>query len=174
MISSYRAKFDYIVIRPIYGIMVILAAASLFHKAWLMTLFFVFMIFVVGYVGGALHLPILSSKLVDGIPSFSDAEKIELDKPTSDDLFSIFKACFQLSFIIGIIASVITIYDGHGWLLAGLIGIGVYMLNAFVMAITFAFVVHQYAVGRLRSLASGLAIFWLPISAIVALAIFVI
>jgi hypothetical protein len=175
MVSTYRARFDYIVLKPIFFALLYWVGYSLYDKAWLMALFYVVMMLALGFVGAALHKTLSVRELVtrNYDPSLSDAELPSDPALSREDSGAIAKSSIGVSFIIGVIASVLASHT-HGWLFSVLLGVGIWWLGTLVVGMIFGLVASQYAVGRLRSILPGLILFWLGVCAIVVPVIFVI
>lgn len=163
MVSAYRAQFDYIVLKPIWFLFLLLVGFSLYYRAWPMALFYVAIMFAIGYIGATLHKTLSYKELAAGTPSLSDAvvpqDPAEL---SHEDSHAVTSSCFRITFIIGVVASVLSAHN-HSWGFSIFLGLSIWLLGAVVVAIIFGLVARQYTVGRLRSIPQGLFLFWLGV-----------
>ena len=167
MVSSYRAKFDYLVLKPIWGMLLYLSGFSFYHDRWSMGLFLLFMVFPLGYIGASLHQVLSFRELAAGIPTLEEAaQHHDVDDVSAEDSSAVTRSCVRICFMVGLV-TVVFLFQSHGWGIAAATGLFVWWLGTLLTISLFALVVRQYAVGHLHSIPIGLLIFWSGIFAVV-------
>src|SRR5438128_2394918 len=108
MVSAYRAQFDYIVLKPIWFLVLCWAGVSFYNKAWLAGLLYLIMLLALGYVGARLHKSLSFKELAAGTPSLADASlRSDPTKLSYEDSRAVTSASLRVTFIIGIVASIL-------------------------------------------------------------------
>ena len=160
MVSNYRAKFDYLVLKPIWGILLYLSGFSFYHDRWSTGLFLLLMVFPLGYIGASLHQVLSFRELAAGTPTLEEAARhLDLDDVSAEDSLAVTRSCVRLCFMIGLV-TVVLLFQSRGWGIAAATGLVVWWLGTILTVCLFALVVRQYAVGRLISIPIGLLVFW--------------
>jgi hypothetical protein len=165
-VGNIRAKFDYIVLKPAWCLLLLEAGFYALQGSWLTATILLALAFSIGFVGAALHPDVPFHSLVRGVPTLRDAHS---EGPGADhhDYRAVVMACFGLSFLLGIAGSVLSVRADAGWGVSLLVGLGIWWFGAAITATLFGALLRMYASGRLRSVAIGLVAFWLTIGAIV-------
>lgn len=166
-ISAYRARFDFMVLKPAWAFLLFRAIVSLYHSSWFAGITLALMAFSVGMVGAGLHRSLSFKELAAGNPKLADAYALEnSEEPDFLDSRAVTKACLGLSFIIGL-GAVVFAFRSHGWLFCALLGLGIWWLAGMLFMIAFGLIERQFRLGRLRSVLLGMAIFWTSIGIVV-------
>ena len=154
-----------LVLKPIWFAFLLWAGFSFYDGQWVQALIYLAMMFVISIVGASLHKELTFRELADGNPSLADATAATDTELTSTEARSVTVASFKVSFILAVLAGVLTSH-AHGWLFILLVGFAVCWLGGGLILIVFG-VVELYAVRRLKSILAGMILFWLGLGAVV-------
>jgi hypothetical protein len=166
MASTYRAKFDFIVLKPIWFAFLLWAGFSFYDGHWVQALIYLAMTFVISIAGASLHKELTFRELTEGNPSLADATTATDTKLTSQEARLVTGASFKVSFTLAILVGVLASHV-HGWLFILLVGLAVCWFGAPLILFVFGVVERQYTVGRLKSIPAGVILFWLGLGTVV-------
>jgi len=133
-----RAKFDWMVLKPLWALFIISAIYYFLQKAWLTGFSMIVMAFLLGIVAASLHKEKSFVELSEGQPSFEEAfGNTDTAALTDEELLPVSKSLMKLSPIL-FIASLI-LAKHYGLKLSYALGLSavVAILGPWILAIPF-------------------------------------
>ncbi len=117
MTTSYRAKFDWMVLKPLWLLFIGISVSYFIQGEWLMGVSMVAMNLLLGLAGASLHRK-SASELSRGYPHLQDSAAPEIAVVGHEDSNAIGRALFGVGFTIGLAALIISVHHGMHLLLA--------------------------------------------------------
>lgn len=117
------ARFDWIILNPLWVIFIVLACFYCFHQAWLVGISMIGINLLIGVVGASLHKNRSVRELTAGYPKPEDAFGRECEEITGNEsTFVIARAAMGIGVIIGIAAMILLKHHGIRLLWAVILG----------------------------------------------------
>ncbi len=125
---NIRAAFDWLVLKPLWFIFILLAIFYFIRTEWTMGILMIVMDFLLSMVGASLHKEKSFHELAQGYPSLEDINREVTVKQSKEEYYSIAKSIYELGFLFFLASLIITFNYGLRWYY--IIGISV-MIGSF-------------------------------------------
>lgn len=99
MKTNIRAKFDWLVLKPLWLIFIILAIYYFVQGSWVVGISMIIMDFLLGMIAASLHKEKNFHELKEGYPSYEDAMREMVTEPTDEEYYFLGKSIVKLMFL---------------------------------------------------------------------------
>ena len=137
MKSSYLAKFDWIILKPLWFLFVLIAIYYFIYTEWIMGILMIIIDFLIGLVASSLHRNVSTAKLFVGEPKISFLFERENEELKFEESNKIAQATFKLGIVIGIASLILLIHHKIIWYFSVLISIGIGWLSLTLIGLIF-------------------------------------
>jgi hypothetical protein len=135
--GQHLARFDWYVLRPIWGTFIVLGCVYCFQQEWLIGGGLIAMNLLVGLVAAGVHKGKTAAELAAGYPAKGDAFSGDPGEISQHDSFVVAKSAFKLGWIIALAAVMLSIHHGVRTYLAIPLGLAIACFGGPAIAIAF-------------------------------------
>jgi hypothetical protein len=118
METNVRAKFDWLVLKPLWVIFIILAIYYFIRGSWFIGILMIIMDFLLGMIAASLHKEKTFHELARGYPSRKEATCGITTEPTKQEYHYISKAFIELMVLFFVASLILTFHHGLRWFYA--------------------------------------------------------
>lgn len=162
-VAAHNARFDLIVLKPTYFLLLVQAIISFYSHAWINGFILLAGAFSVGFIGANLHKKLSFHELTNGIPGLRDAMK---DYSSTDDYRPLTSASLQLGFLLGLVIAIL-LRSHSGWIIQISAFLGIWWLGGVYIAFLFGVIESLYVHEKMKSIALGVITYGIGISFII-------
>jgi hypothetical protein len=118
METNIRAKFDWLVLKPLWVIFIILAIYYFIHGSWFIGILIIIMDFLLGMIGASLHKEKTFHELARGYPSREETTNDITTEPTKQEFYYISRAFIELMVLFFVASLILTFHHRLRWFYA--------------------------------------------------------
>jgi hypothetical protein len=137
--NTYHTKFDWLVLKPLWILFIVIAVYYFFQKAWLIGILMVGMNFWLGIIAANLYSYKEHNELANEYHNRTQNRKAGNIKITDKEYYEIGKLMIKLAFLLFTACLILTIHNGLKWyyglgvsLLVGWLGTLIAMIPFFM------------------------------------------
>ncbi len=144
METKIRAKFDWLILKPLWLIFIILAIFYFSQASWLIGILMIIMNFLLGMIAASLHKGKTFHELAQGYPTRDEAAREITTEPTEKEYYYLGKSIVKLMFLFFIASLILTFHHGLRWYYAIGLSVLIGWLGPLLWAIPFWFFLWKH------------------------------
>lgn len=137
MVTNFRAKFDWFVLKPLWVVFIILAVYYFSQGSWFIGSLMIIMDFLLGMIAASLHKGKTFHDFAQGYPTRDEVSRELETGPTDEELYFVWKSISKLMFLFGICSLILTFHHGVKWYYAIGLSVLIGCLGPLLWAIPF-------------------------------------
>lgn len=115
METNIRAKFDWLVLKPLWVIFVILAIYYFSQGSWFIGILMIIMDFLLGMIAASLHKGKTFREFAQGYPTHGEVIREITTEPTEEEYHFSSKAIVKLMLLFFVASLILTFHHGLRW-----------------------------------------------------------
>ena len=137
MKNNISAKFDWLVLKPIWIVFIIFAIYYFTQRSWFIGILMLIMDFLLGMIAASLHKGKTFHELAQGYPTRKEATTELSAEPSEKEYYFIGKAFVKLMFLFFIASLILTFHYGLKWYFALGISLLIGWIGPLILGIPF-------------------------------------